>query len=296
MRTRDRASQRWSKIFVNRSASQPTSQNVHVQSSPNVTDTIANPAETTNTMTGTPNNTVDNMATKNDALQLALERHLRDLPESDKRAFRDASKNMTDTNLLDKVRDYDRDHKSRSHFRPRTDSITRFLGVLDRFIAGVALGIQANPDISSIIVGAMRVVITLAIDFVGFFAKLSEMLDRFSDFLGPLAKYATSSAGDKLIQESLINVYVDLLTFCRRARNLFVDEKGAQRRLKSWRIFWRLQWIPFEEEFGKIAADMQHHLNVLDHSVQAEGLNISLEASRSERERNFRERGIYHLD
>ena len=281
---------------MNRNVSQPQSQSVLVQSSLNMTDPIRNPADTTNIMTAIPNNTVDDTATKSDALQLALERHLGDLPEPDKRAFRDAAKNMTDTNLLDKVREYDRDHKSQSHFRPRTDSVARFLGVLNRFMAGVALGIQANPDISSIIVGAMRVIITLAIDFVRFFTQLSEMLDRFSDFLGPLAKYATSSAGDKLIQGSLTNVYVDLLTFCRRARNVFVDKKGAQRKLKSWRIFWRLQWIPFEEEFGKIAADMQHHLNVLDHSVQAESLNVSLEASRCERERKFREEGLHDLD
>jgi hypothetical protein len=295
MWTRDRISQRWGKVFVNRTASQPTSQNVLVQSSPSVTGPTAKIVSTTTTVAPTPKITVDDTATKNDALQLAIERHLDSLPEPDKRAFRDASQRMTDTSLLDKVRGYDRDHKAQSHFRPRTDSVARFLGVLNRFMAGVALGIQANPDISSIVVGAVRVVIDLAIDFVGFFAKLSEMLDRFNDFLGPLAKYATSSGGDKLIQESLINIYVDLLAFFRHARSVFVDEKGARRKLQSWRVFWRLQWMPFQEEFGKIATDMQHHLNILDHSAQAEGLNVSLKASRSERERKVGEESLHHL-
>ena len=243
MGTLDRLLQRWRQTFVNQTASQPTSQNVPVQSSLSTTVPLPESTNLTNNMTVTPKSTVGDTATKSNALQLAIERHLSDLPEPDKRAFHEASKNMTDANLLDKVRAYDGDHVSQSRFRPRTASVARFLRVLNRFMAGVAIGIQAHPELSSIIVGAVRAVITMAIDFVGFFAKLSEMLDRFSDFLGPLAKYAASSAGDKLIQDSLINVYVDLLNFCQRARNVFVDEKGVKRRLKSWRIFWRLQWI-----------------------------------------------------
>lgn len=295
MPIRDWLSQRRGKILVNRTASQPAPQNVPVQRSLNVTNPTVPIANATNVVAATPKSTTASTRAKNDALQSAIERYLDSLPEPEKLVFRDASQSMSDANLLEKVRGYDRDDKAQSQFRRHTDSVARFLGVLNRFMAGVAIGIQANPDISSIVVGAMRVVITLAIDFVGFFAKLVEMLDRFSDFLGPLAKYATSSGGDKLIQESLINVYVDLLTFCRRARSVFVDEKGARRKSKSWRVFWRLQWMPFEEEFGKIAADMQHHLQVLDHSAQAEGLNVSLEVLRSERERKVREEGLYHL-
>jgi hypothetical protein len=51
--------------------------------------------------------------------------------------------------------------------------------------------------------------------------------------------------------------------------------------------------MPFEEEFGKIESDMQHHLDVLRHSAQASGLNATLDASRSERDRRERERGTF---
>jgi hypothetical protein len=217
------------------------------------------------------------------ALQLAIERHLNVLPEADKEAFRQASKQITNENLLSQVKAYDEDHKRVSQFRPHAEALSRFLGLLDRFMAGVAIGIQANPDISSIAVGAVRIVINLALSFVTFFARFSEMLSRFSDFLTPLTQYAEASTKAELIQESLANVYMDLLQFCDRARHVFIDQKGLKRSWTSWRLFWRLQWVPFEEEFGKIESDMQHHLDVLRHSAQASDLNATLDASRSEK-------------
>jgi ankyrin repeat domain-containing protein 50 len=235
-------------------------------------------------------------AAGNRALQLAIERHLNALPEADKDAFRQASKQITSESLLSNVKAYDENHKQVSQFRPHAEALSRFLGVLDRFMAGVAIGIQAHPDIASIVVGAVRIVIDLAVSFVTFFARLSEMLCRFSDFLAPLTKYAEVSTKDELVQESLANVYADLLQFCHRARGIFIDQKGVKRRWTSWRVFWRLQWVPFEEEFGKIESDMQHHLDVLRHSAHALGLNATLNASRSERDRRERERGMFfHL-
>jgi ankyrin repeat domain-containing protein 50 len=257
----------------------------NVPNKPTAVSTTAEAAANTTTV-------VTNTAASNRALQLAIERHLDALPEADKEAFRQASKQIANENLLSLVKAYDEDHKQVSQFRPHAEALSRFLGVLDRFMAGVAIGIQANPDVSSIAVGAMRIVINLALSFVTFFARFSEMLSRFSDFLAPLTKYAEASTKAELIQESLANVYGDLLKFCCRARHVFLD-KGLKRRWTSWRLFWRLQWIPFEEEFGKIESDMQHHLDVLRHSAQASGLNATLDASRSERDRRERERGTF---
>jgi hypothetical protein len=50
------------------------------------------------------------------------------------------------------------------------------LRLLDRLMDGVAIGIQANPDVSAIIVGGVRVVIDLVISFVEFFGRLTDML------------------------------------------------------------------------------------------------------------------------
>jgi hypothetical protein len=259
---------------------------LNVPDKPAAVSTIAQAVVNTTSVT-------TNTATGNRALQLAIERHLDALPETDKEGFRQASKQIANDSLLSQVKAYDEDHKQVSQFRPHAEALSRFLGLLDRFMAGVAIGIQANPDISSIVVGAVRIVIGLALSFATFFARFSEMLSRFSDFLAPLTKYAEASTKEELIQEALANVYAGLLQFCYRARHVFIDQKGLKRSWTSWRLFWRLQWMPFEEEFGKIESDIQHHLDVLRHSAQATGLNATLDASRSERARRERERGPF---
>src|ERR1700733_5762371 len=257
----------------------------NVSDKPAAVSTTAQAAVNTSTV-------ITNTVARNRALQLAIERHLNVLPKADKEAFRQASKQIANESLLSQVKAYDEDHKKVSQFRPHAEALSRFLGLLDRFMAGIAIGIQANPDISSVVVGAVRIVIGLALSFVTFFARFSEMLSRFSDFLAPLTKYAEASTKEELIQQSLANVYTDLLQFCCRARHVFIDQKGLKRSWTSWRLFWRLQWVPFEEEFGKIESDMQHHLDVLQHSAQASGLNATLDASGSERARRERERGL----
>jgi ankyrin repeat domain-containing protein 50 len=252
------------------------------------------PEETATASATSAQNTITiNTATGNRALQLAIERHLNDLPEADKEAFRHASKQMTNESLLSSVKACDAAHERESQFRPHVEDLARFLGILDRFMAGVSIGMQANPAISSIVVGAVRVVIDLAVSFVTFFARLSEMLCRFGNYLEPMTKYVEVSGKEKLILESVANVYGDLLRFCHRARAVFVDQRGLRRKWASWRVFWRLQWIPFEDEFGTIESDMQHHLDVLNHSAQALHLNATLDASRTEREKRERERGSF---
>src|SRR5271155_4738608 len=109
---------------------------------------------------------VDRPATRNPALQSAIDRYLDGLPAAEKCAFREASLNMTDEKLLDSVRAYDREHHSKARFRPVSDSVARFLVVLNRLLAGISLAIKADPAISSIVVGAVRVVIDLAAGFV----------------------------------------------------------------------------------------------------------------------------------
>jgi ankyrin repeat domain-containing protein 50 len=254
-------------------------------------ETSTGPPNTTNASTVT--GALENEASRNCALKLAIEKHLDALPEAEKEVFRESSKKMTEDNLVLRIKTCDARHERHSRFRPQAETLSKFLGLLNRFMAGIAIGIQANPDISSIIVGAVRVVIDLAINFVTFFIRLSEMLSRFGDFLGPLTEYAKASEQKTLVRETLANVYGDLLRLCTHARSVFIDERGAERKWTSWRVFWQIQWVPFEEKFGKIESDLQHHLDVLRHSTQAVGINASLEASHAEKERRIRERGSY---
>ena len=58
----------------------------------------------------------------------------------------------------------------------------KLLRMLDRFMGGVSIGIQGYPDVSAIIVGGIRVVIDLAIEFVEFYTKLADIFCQFEDY------------------------------------------------------------------------------------------------------------------
>jgi len=213
--------------------------------------------------------TITTSASRNQALELAIQKHLHEIPDAEKEAFREASKNIDEANLLSKAQACDEAHKSSSYYRPQAERLSKFLNVLNRFMGGVAIGIQAYPEISSLVVGAVRIVINLAIDFVTFFSKLTDMICQFEDYLGALAEYAKAPQDLSLVQDGVANIYGDLLCFCRKARSVFVDRNGDRRKLTSLRLFLRQQWEPFETEFGTIRANMQHHLDVILHTTQA---------------------------
>ena len=231
------------------------------------------------------------VASGNRALELAIERHLRELTDDEKEAFRDASRNIDEGNLLSKARAYDNIHKQNSSFRPQAERLSKFLNLLNRFMGGIAIGVQAYPEISSLVVGAVRIVIDLAIDFVTFFSRLTDMLCEFEDYLKPLAEYAKASEDFALVQETVANVYGDLLDFCKKVRRVFVDTEGRSRKWTSLRLFLRQQWEPFETEFAPIKTNMQHHMDVLAHSVRSLQLNDSLEAKQERHRLKAKENG-----
>jgi hypothetical protein len=125
-------------------------------------------------------------------------------------------------------------------------------------------------------VGAVQLVVSLTIEFVTFFDRLTDMLNCFNDYLNPLAEYSKASNTSQLILRTLASVYGDLLEFCSAARRVFVDNSGARRRWISVRTFLRVQWEPFEGQFGEIQTRFRHHLNVLQHSAEAIQLNTIL--------------------
>jgi hypothetical protein len=67
----------------------------------------------------------------------------------------------------------------------------------------------------------------------------------------------------------VVNAYANLLDFSWKARRVFVDANGEQRKWTSLRVFMRQHWETFESEFVTIKEDLQQHLDVLLHSVQA---------------------------
>lgn len=249
----------------------------------NISQASSSAVHLTTTSTIPPTSTTTISASANAALELAIQRHLDKITDTEREAFREASKTITEGNLLSKARACDDAHKQSSSFRPQTARLSKFLNLLNRFMGGIAIGIQAYPEISSLVVGAVRIVIDLAIDFMEFFSKLADMLCQFEDYLEPLAVLMEAAPDSMLVLKTVTDVYVDLLDFCQQARRVFVDTSGNPRKWTSWRLFMRQQWEPFETGFGCIKVNMQHHLGVLRLASQAQQLYNDQEATQQRR-------------
>ncbi|KAF2738865.1 hypothetical protein EJ04DRAFT_28172 [Polyplosphaeria fusca] len=205
-------------------------------------------------------------------LEEALVAFSRTIPDAEKAAFEQASKTIDEQSLLSDVRTHDAAHKDNSCFRSHAERLTKFLSLLDRFMGGVAIGVQASPEVSSLVVGAVRIVIDLALKFTNFFSRLTEMIYMFEGYLGPLAEYAKAK-DIELVKEAVVKTYKNMLDFGWKARRVFIDASGSRRKWTSMRAFMRQHWEPFEAEFVFIEKDMQHNLDVLSHSVRARHFN-----------------------
>lgn len=205
---------------------------------------------------------------------------LQKLPEAGRAAFEQEIKALDEQALLSRLRAYDAEHKDESFFRPHAERLTKTLNLLNRLMGGVSTGIQADPAISAIVVGAVRVAIDLGLHFARFFPRLTDMVCELEDYLGPLAEHSRA-ADFELVESAVINVYTDILDFSWKSRCVFVDMHGRRRRWTSFRAFMRQHWDTFEAEFVSIKEAMRHHLDVLQHSVQATHFNAFRNAERS---------------
>ena len=188
-----------------------------------------------NPSTGTPSTAATSRSV---VLEEALATFSKTIPDAEKAAFEQASQTIDEHILLSGVQTYDAAHKANSHFRPHAERLTKFLGLLDRFMGGVAIGIQSNPEVSALVVGAFRIVIDLALKFTTFFSRLTEMIYTFEDFLKPLAEYA-KAADIELVKESVVKIYANVLDFGWKVRRVFVDAGGGYRKWTSLRAFMR---------------------------------------------------------
>ena len=98
----------------------------------------------------------------NPAFDAALEKHVAKLTTVEREAFQAASKNITPEELVFRTQEYDKKHSMVTSFRQCTSSVEKFLNFIERFMGGVAIGIQASPDISCLVVGAVRIVIDVS--------------------------------------------------------------------------------------------------------------------------------------
>lgn len=100
------------------------------------------------------------------------------------------------------------------------------------------------------------------------------------------------AADVNLVETTVINAYANVLGFGWKARRVFIDTNSDQRKWISLRAFMRQHWETFELEFATIKEDLQHHLDVLLHSVQPLHFDSSRKAEQA-RQREEESRIVY---
>jgi hypothetical protein len=128
-------------------------------------------------------------APKNNALHRAIEKHAAKLGEHERLSYMQAFHAIPETDILQRIASYDRGHEENSRFRQHADNLGSVFGVLDKFLKIFSPTVSASPE-AGVAVGALRAVLDIALNFLGFFGKLTSMICRLGDFLAPLVEYA----------------------------------------------------------------------------------------------------------
>ena len=209
--------------------------------------------------------------TGNQAFDRAFEQLLEELDVKERNAFQKAHHQVDAQSLLERVKKLDEEDKTTGP-RRFLGPVEKLLGILNQLMQGVAIGIQASPDISSLVVGGFKLILDVALKYVEYFKKLTEMIGRLADHLSHLEEFS-KHANISIVQTSAINVYGGLLRFCRAAHLVFRNELDQSRKHVAIRSFVQAQWQPFETKFGGIDSDVQHYLHVLELSAQAATLS-----------------------
>ena len=204
---------------------------------------------------------------------MAFEKFLHELPVQKQNLFQQAYRNIDPVSLLSRVRKLDDADQARGP-RRRAEHLEKLLNILGQLTREVAIGIQANPDIVSLIVGGIKVVVDIALKYIEFFKRLFEMIGRLTEHLRHLQEFAKISDSG-IIQTATANVYGGVLRFCHEAYLVFQDEQDRLRKIIAWRSLLRVQWQPYESKFGAMDNHIQHHLRILQFSAQAVTLNTA---------------------
>lgn len=218
-----------------------------------------------------------------------MEEFKKRLTDEERNAFCQANTGINAKQLFERVAELDAMDKQTKP-RQSLEDVSRFLHLLDQLVRGVSIGIQASPEISSLVIGGAKLIIDIAMNFVDFFQKLTSMLHDLSDNLDYLEEFSKHKDND-LIMRSAKNVYGGHLDFYHHAYRVFRDGKGQARSHMHLRTGIQAQWKPFEEEFGTINSEIKKHVHLLEIAANISTYDTVVDLDkRSKKESDARER------
>ena len=106
------------------------------------------------------------LISRNAAFADALQQHVLKLSPVESAAFRASHQSLTPESILVKVKAYDQAHNRGSASRKCAEKVDKSLRILNQFLASIAIAIQSNPDLSSLIVGGLRCIVDVIISLL----------------------------------------------------------------------------------------------------------------------------------
>ena len=89
----------------------------------------------------------------------ALQQHLLKLSADESATFRASHQSLTPESIFAKVKAYDQAHNRSSASRKCAEKVEKSFRILNQFLASIAIAIQSNPDLSSLIVGGLKFIV-----------------------------------------------------------------------------------------------------------------------------------------
>jgi hypothetical protein len=136
----------------------------------------------------------------------------------------------TAEDVLAEVRKAEEEHRDRSKSRKYVKGIEPFVRGAEQYGKAVDVFIHINtkPEILALILGAAKLVLQLAGDFIDFFERIVDMFRRLGKSLGRFEIYARLYPTSERLKPALVEGYGKFLGICLLCKGVF-KEKGAKR-------------------------------------------------------------------
>jgi hypothetical protein len=127
--------------------------------------------------------------------------------------------------------------------------------------------IQADPSPSAFVLGGITCILSIPARYLEYQVKIIEMLSEMGNKLALLSRYEKEIyQTDTQVQKLLIDLYGDVLDFCREASKLLYDENGFLR--STLKTFVTSLWQPYQSKLGAIAQRFEHNLGIFEQSAR----------------------------
>jgi hypothetical protein len=123
--------------------------------------------------------------------------------------------------------------------------------------------IQADPSPSAFVLGGITCILSIPSRFLEYQVRIVEMLSKMGDGMALLSRYEKEIyESDAQVQKSLIDLYGDVLDFCREASKLLYEENGKPR--STLKTFVTSLWQPYQSKLGAIAQRFENNLGIFE--------------------------------